>query len=66
MLAIQYDLFKTKEESEMDALRLEMAKCKLSCDKVRKKLFSENGALKKEVKELSERLEIIERNICRG
>lgn len=35
-------------------------------DKVRKKLFAENGDLKKRIFELESRLNIIERNICQG
>lgn len=66
MYAIQLDLFKTAEQCEMDALRLEMNAVKSSSDKVRKKLFAENGSLVRRMTDLEERLMIIERNICRG
>jgi len=66
MIPIQYDLFKSKEESEMDSMRLAIAEQKASNDRVRKKLFSEQGALKKEILDLKCRLEILEKNICTG
>jgi septal ring factor EnvC (AmiA/AmiB activator) len=35
-------------------------------DKMRKKLFAENNALKKEVREIREELEFLKSNICKG
>lgn len=35
-------------------------------DKMRKKLFAENNALKKEVRDIREELEFLKSNICRG
>jgi len=64
MNAIQLDFFKTKEECEIEAMHRKIHEVKLSSDKVRKKLFAENGKLIKEVMDLKSRLEIIERNIC--
>lgn len=64
MIAVQFDLFKTREECEIEALRLEITKIKLSTEKVRKKLFAENGTLVKRITQLEERLEIIERGLC--
>lgn len=66
LMTVQYDLFFTKEECERDALDERMEKVEKSADKVRRKLFAENGALKKMVIDLSNRLEIIERNLCQG
>lgn len=62
---IQYDLFEPRP-TEVEILKMEMKGVRESCDKVRKKLFAENGKLKKDLYEGLERLEIIERNICRG
>ena len=66
MIAIQLDLFKTKEECEFDAMRQSIQEMKKSQERVRKKLFAENGQQKKIILDLSERMEIIERNICKG
>ena len=66
MQPIQLDFFKSYEECERDAMRQSIAEIKISSDKVRRKLFAEQGLLKKEVFDLSERLQIIERNICAG
>ena len=60
---IQYDLFKEKP-TEQELLSAEIDAVRLSCDKVRKKLFAENGDLKKRMLDLETRLEIIERMIC--
>jgi hypothetical protein len=64
MMAIQLDFFKTEEESEIEAMHKKIQEVKLSNDKVRKKLFAENGKLVKEIMDLKSRLEILERNIC--
>jgi hypothetical protein len=62
---VQLDFFKTAEQCEIDALRIELQSVKLSCDKVRKKLFAENGKLVKMTIDLCERLDVLERHICR-
>lgn len=64
MNIIQLDFFKTEEQSEIEHLRKIVDDIKSSTDKVRKKLFAENGSLKKDMVELKSRLEIIEQNIC--
>ena len=60
---IQFDFFKDPEicglEADIDGIRR-------STDRVRKKLFAENGKLKQVVEELTIRLDILERHICRG
>ena len=63
---IQYDFFKTREESEMDAMRKQCNDAGDTLTRMRKKLFAEQGALKKQMYDLSERLAILERNICKG
>ena len=77
-IPIQFDLFKKKEECEIEALRLAVDACVDSNGKVRRKLFSENGKLGKrmtileeaqliqKMTELESRLAILERNICKG
>lgn len=64
-LAIQFDFFEPIP-SETDMMRMDIKDIHESTEKVRKKLFAENGQLKKRVNELENRLEILERNICRG
>ncbi len=64
-VAIQLDFFKTEEQCEIEALSKLVSEVKASNDRVRKKLFADNGRLNKEIMDLRERLEIIERNICR-
>jgi hypothetical protein len=62
---IQFDLFEaipTKEEM----MQADIKAIAISSDKVSKKLFSENSALKKRMLEIEYRLEVIERNICHG
>ena len=66
MECIQLDFFKTEEESEIEALRKEIASVKTSSDKVRRALFSRHGDLTKVVMDLQDRLGIIESNICKG
>lgn len=62
---IQYDLFQPKPTPEQE-LRIEMKQTKESCDKVRKKLFAENNAIKKDLFELKNEMEILKRGICKG
>jgi uncharacterized protein YdcH (DUF465 family) len=62
---IQFDLFKEKP-SEIEMLKADIAAVGESATKVRKRLFAENNELKKRIHELEMRMEIIERNICKG
>ena len=64
MHAIQLDLFKTFEQSQIDSLRLEMHTVKQSSEKVRKGLYARNGELTKRMLELEDRLNHIERGLC--
>jgi len=59
-MLIQLDFFK----SDIDIMREEFDKVKGSADRVRKKLFAENGKHAKIIEDLSRRMEIIERHIC--
>lgn len=62
MALVQLDFF---EQSEISVLKDRMDKCEASGHKVRKGTYAEIGAIKKLLNDLSLRLEIIERNICR-
>ena len=64
MIPIQLDFFKTEEECENEEIRRIVIEIKESSNKVRRKLFSENGELKRKVLDLENRLQILERNIC--
>lgn len=66
MIQVQLDLFKSAEECEFDALRFALDKTTKCLDKVRKGTYAEINVLKKRVLELEDRLDIIERNICKG
>mgnify|MGYP003647783259 CR=1 FL=1 len=47
-------------------LKQEVEKLSLSNERVRKSLFAKHGALAKLYLEIHQRLEILERNICKG
>lgn len=64
-LAIQYDFFESKEESEISSLRKSVSNIKDSSDKVRRALFAKNGDLTKRMLDLEYRLEAIERGLCK-
>jgi hypothetical protein len=63
---VQYDFFLTPIESETEMLVREMDGVKISVTKIRKALFARNGDLQRKMLELEERLNIVERGICRG
>jgi hypothetical protein len=52
-------------QDEMQMLRNEMQKLRESNEKVRKSLYARHGLLEKNYFELSQRLSILESNICR-
>ncbi len=66
MVQIQLDMFKTAEECELDALRKCIEETKHSADKVRRGTYARLNELGKECIDLKARLELIERNICKG
>jgi hypothetical protein len=52
-------------EDEVHELRKELVKVKTSNEKVRRAMFARHGELAKMYTDLLDRLEIIERNICK-
>lgn len=60
---LQLDFF---QGDDMLIMKDEIRKVRESSDKVRKSLFAKNGEITKQVYDISERLEILERFICRG
>lgn len=66
MVPIQLDLFRSKEECEIITLRNVIEEVRKSADKVRRGTYARLNELNKECVDLRNRLEIIERNICRG
>lgn len=62
-MLLQLDLFEEKTDQEL--ILDEIKFVKESSDKVRKSLFARHAELSKKYIELNDRLEIIERNICR-
>lgn len=66
MSLVQLDFFKSTEECEIEALRNDVKSVKISSDKVRRGMYARLNEIAKENVELKYRLEIIERNICKG
>lgn len=62
-MLIQLDLFET--HTETDILQEEISLLKKSQDKLRKALFARHGELAKKYVEIHDRLEILERYICK-
>jgi hypothetical protein len=59
-------VFFPEEKTEIDLLRDDVKTVKESSDKVRKSIFARHSTLVRQLLDLSERLEILERNICCG
>ncbi len=64
MQVIQLDFF--EKETEEQRLNKRLDELKASCDKMRKALFARHGELAKKYMELHERMEVIEKHICKG
>ncbi len=62
-MAIQLSFLEPKSEQEY--LKIEIEEVRESTHKVRKSLFARHAELSKKYIELHDRLEIIERHICR-
>ncbi len=61
---LQLDLF--HEYTEVEALQIEIKSLKKSQDKLRRALFARHGELAKKYCDLQDRMDVIERNICKG
>lgn len=59
---IQLDFF--EEKDDLDLIRDELKSVKESTDKVRRGMFARHNELAKMLMDISQRLEILERNIC--
>lgn len=66
MHVYQLDLFKTPEECRMEALEKEVDRLRISLDRQRKSQFAKIGEQTKEILELRERLDVIERGLCKN
>lgn len=64
-MAYQLNFFEV-EKSEIEYLKDDIVEVRESNDKVRKSIFARHAELAKKYMELHERMQIIERNICRG
>ena len=60
---IQLDIFR---DDDLITIKNDLKKEKDSKDRMRKALFAQNGEMRKEVKDIASRLEILEKNICNG
>lgn len=60
---IQLDFF---DNEDTHLLRKEIQKLKESNERVRKSLFAKHGELARNYLELLNRLDVLERNICKG
>ncbi len=50
----------------MEVIQEDLKVVRSSNDKVRKSMFANHNELRRKYQELNERMEIIERNLCRG
>ena len=66
-MAIMYQLdFFTPEKTEIEFIKDHVKEVKESSKKVRKGLFARHSELARKYIELHDRLQILEKNICRG
>ena len=65
-MALQLDFIYDEGKEEIDFLREDVREIRASCDKVRKGIYAKHNVLQRKYNELLERMEIIERNICRN
>lgn len=64
-MACQLEFF-SSEGSEIECLKEDVRIFKESNDKVRRGMFARHGELTRKYTELHDRLQILEKNICRG
>lgn len=65
MIYYQLDLLKTSEQSLQDKIISDLDKVRKSADSVRKGTYARLNEQKREIQDLKNRLEILERFICR-
>jgi len=65
-IALQLDLFRSEEETELIEMRKEIRKIEESTGKVRRGIYAKHCELAKRQMELESRLVAIERGLCRG
>lgn len=65
-IALQLDMFRSLEETEMIEMRKEINRIEESLGKQRRALFARNGDLAKRQMELESRLEAIELGLCKS
>lgn len=65
-MAYQLQFFDEEDKTELDYIREDMKCVKESGENVRRGIFARHNELARKYCELSERMQIIERNICRG
>lgn len=58
--------FLEEEKDEFAYFKEELSEIRVSGDKVRKSMFARHAELARKYMELHERMQIIERNICKG
>ena len=66
MYAIQLDFFKSEQEAELDSIRIRLEQVRQSSERVRKGAYARINELTQASIDLRARLEILERNICKG
>jgi hypothetical protein len=66
VIALQYDFFKSPEQCEIEALRKEIEKVRISSDKVRRGIYARHGALEKKYDQLIWEFEQLKQAICKN
>lgn len=65
-LAIQYNIFETRQQSEERAMMEHLAKLEESLNRQRKSQFAKIGEQNKRIMSLEEKMDILERNLCKA
>ncbi len=62
-MSLQLEFFKSY--SEVEVLQMQLAEARKAQEKMRRALFARHGELAKKYVELHDRMDVIERNICK-
>lgn len=66
-LQVQYDFFRPRQECEMEALgKLVVKTVEKQCEKMRRAMWNRYTEQSRMIQECLRRVEMVERNICRG